>query len=315
MIPYIYTECYKYHKYGKPLIEPIYYRNSEMYDDVNYRNEYFFGGSMFVSPIITKKDYIMNRVIHKIYIPEGIWFDYFTGKKYTGNKKYVSFYKEEEYPVFVKAGAIIPISLNEFNDTNAPSKMEIQIFPGDSNTYSIFEDDGVTNNYLQGEYLITNIEFLYKKDNYSLTILPVEGRSDVVMQYRDYKVRFKNTKDTAEIITYTGSIEVGNKCYRDGNDLIVEVNKVPTDTQFTLICKGEDIAIDTIRIINEDISSIISDLPIKTAVKERIDQVMFADLPLNKKRIEVRKLSRGKNKLERKYIELFLKLLEYINEV
>ena len=175
LIPYIYTESYKYFKYGKPLIEPIYYKYPNMYDDPLYHDEYFFGAQFFISPITTKKDYVMNRVIHKLYIPDGIWYDFFTGKKYTGNKKYVSFYKDENYPVFVRAGAIIPISLNKFNDTGAPKKLEIQVFPGANNTYSIYEDDGVTNNYLKGDYLITNVEFIYEKDNYRLTILPVEG--------------------------------------------------------------------------------------------------------------------------------------------
>ena len=43
---------------------------------------------------------------------------------------------------------------------------------------------------------------------------------------------------------------------------------------------------------------------------------MFSpDLPLKKKRIEIRKLGSGKDYLERKYVDLFLKLLEYISEV
>ena len=36
---------------------------------------------------------------------------------------------------------------------------------------------------------------------------------------------------------------------------------------------------------------------------------------INKKRIEIKKLANGKNWIERKYIDLFLKLLEYIREV
>ena len=79
---------------------------------------------------------------------------------------------------------------------------------------------------------------------------------------------------------------------------------------------GEDIEIDAIRIINEDIISIISDLPIKTVVKQRIDDIMFSnELELKKKRIEIRKLAHGKDYIEKKYIQLLLKLLEYISEV
>ena len=69
-------------------------------------------------------------------------------------------------------------------------------------------------------------------------------------------------------------------------------------------------------IINEDIVSIISELPIKTIVKQKIDDIMFSkEYTINKKRIEIKKLANGKNWIERKYVDLFLKLLEYIREM
>ena len=62
--------------------------------------------------------------------------------------------------------------------------------------------------------------------------------------------------------------------------------------------------------------SIISDLPIKTIMKDKVDSIMFSkELDIKKKRIAIRKLANGKLRLERKYIDLFLKLLEYIGEV
>ena len=316
LIPYLYTESYKYFKYGVPLIEPIYYRYPDLYDNVLYKDEYFFGSNFFVCPITTKKNYIINRVIHKIYVPDGIWYDFFTGKQYKGNRRYVMFYKDQDYPVFVKAGAIIPMSLNKLNNTSVPTDMEIQIFPGASNTYSIYEDDGETNNYEKGEYLITNVEFVYQKNNYKLTILPVNGKKGVIPERRNYKIRFKNTKPTSRVSSFIASERIKNNFYKDDTDLVVEVNDIPTNNQLTLIISGEDIEIDAIRIINEDIVSIISDLPIKTVVKQRIDDIMFSpSLELKKKRIELRKLAHGKDYIERKYIELLLKLLEYINEV
>lgn len=316
LIPYLYTESYKYFKYGKPLIEPIYYRYPSIYDNTLYKDEYFFGSTFLVSPITTKKDFIMNRVIQKFYIPEGTWYGFFTGKKFKGNKKYVSFYRDHEYPVFVKAGAIIPMATADDNNTGCPTKTELQIFPGASNTYSVYEDDGETNNYLNGEYLITNVEFIYEKDNYKLTILPVEGKTGVIPSKRSYKIRFKNTKPTSNVASYVSSTQINNNCYKDESDLIVEVEDIPTNQQLTIICSGQDIEIDAINIISEDIVSIISDLPIKTTVKQKIDDIMFSnELDLKKKRIKIKKLAHEKDYLEKKYIELLLKLLEYINEV
>ena len=235
LIPYIYTECYKYHKYGKPLIEPLYHRYPFLYDDELYSNEYFFGSNILVSPILNKKDSIMNRVIHKMYIPEGTWYGISTGKKYKGGKRYVSFYKDDQYPLFVKAGTIIPMSLNEYNDVGIPKKLEIDIFPGDNNTYSIYEDDGVSNNYQNGDYLITNIEFVYQKDNYKVTILPVSGKAGIAPSTRDYKILFRNTRMPSKVLSYVGNSQVTNNCSFDDDNLIVEIKNVPTNSQFVAL--------------------------------------------------------------------------------
>lgn len=316
LIPYIYTESYKYFKYGKTLIEPLYYTYPSLYDNPLYCKEYFFGSTFLISPILEKKDYVMNRVIHKIFIPAGTWYDFNTGKKYNGNKKYVSFYKDEEYPIFVKAGSIIPLAHNYFNDTSTPKNMEIDVFPGSNNTYSIYEDDGVSNEYLKGKYLITNIEFVYNKDQYKLTILPVSGEKGVISSTRNYRIKFKNTKPDVNVLSYVGSSSINNKYYKSDTDLIVDILNVPTTSQLTVIVSGKDIEIDSLRIINDDIVSVISDLPIKTVVKQKIDDIMFSnDLDLKKKRIQIKKLAHGKNYIERKYIDLLLKLLEYIYEV
>ena len=162
LIPYLYSEAYKYHKNGTPLIQPLYYRIPELYDDVLYHNEYFLGSEFFISPIVDKKESIINRTIHKFHMPDGIWYNFLTGKKFPGGKDYVSFFKEEEYPCFVKAGGIVPLGYNEnLNDINPPKNMDIHIFPGRNNTYLLHEDDGVSSLYQKGYYLTTSME-----DNY-----------------------------------------------------------------------------------------------------------------------------------------------------
>ena len=81
----------------------------------------------------------------------------------------------------------------------------------------------------------------------------------------------------------------------------------------TINCKGQDIEIDAMRLINDDVNSILMDLQIDTYKKEEIAQIMFGDLPLNKKRIEIRKMK--KTGLSKEDVNLFLRLLDYISEV
>ena len=178
----------------------------------------------------------------------------------------------------------------------------------------MYEDDGISNDYLDGKYLITNIEYNYLPNNYTVIIRPIDGVEGIVPEKRNYKIVFRNTKESDSVITYVNNTKIENNTYVCKNDFVVEVNDVPTLEQLTINCKGRDIEIDALRIINEDIKGILSYLPIQTEVKEIIDGILFdSTTTIKQKRLQIRRIS--SKKLERKYVELFLKLLDYISQV
>ena len=252
----------------------------------------------------------MNRVVQRIFIPEGTWYDFQSGKKYPGNRNYMSFYKDEDYPAFVKEGSIIPMSLDY--TTDAPADMELQIFPGKSDVYNLYEDDGTSEGYKKGDYLITNFEYEYNKDNVTLKIKRLEGRSSSVTQNRNYKIVFRNMRSAIVSVTVSSKPkEVVS--YPDRNDFVIEIKDVSVLDSIEVNCKGNNIEIEAINLINDDIAKILDDLEIETVLKERIDNILFSDLPIRNKRIEIRKLK--KYKLEPKFIKMFINLLEYINQV
>ncbi|MBQ7031186.1 MAG: DUF5110 domain-containing protein [Bacilli bacterium] len=316
LIPYIYTESYKYHKTCLPMIQPLYYYYPELVDEPNYKNEYYFGTELLVSPITHPKDEIMNRSVEKIFLPKGVWYDFKTGKKFIGNKRYISFFKDEDYPVFAKAGSIIPMNVlgDNINYTGNPENMEIDIFPGNSSVYRLYEDDGISSKYEDGYFIITAIDFTYASDNYDLSIQPVEGKTGIIPDYRNYKIRFRNTRLPEKVsVAINDKVTEDFDYYADDNDLVIEIKHVDTKKQLSINCSGKDIEIDAVKVINEDINEIISDLKIETLLKERLASIIFGDLLINKKRIAVKKLSKaGLNDL---FIKMFIKLLEYIEEI
>ena len=288
--------------------------SSGFYDYDLYKNQYYFGSQLLVCPILEPKDPVMNRTIHRFFVPDGVWYDLVTGKKFPGNKKYISFFREDDYPVFAHAGSIIPFSnRSDYNNIGLPTDLEIQIFPGVSNTYTLFEDDGITSLYKVGYYLKTSIDYNYLRNNYTVIIRSIDGKSGIVPERRNYKMVFRNTQQADSVTVYFNAEKLQSNNYVDGNDFVVEVRDVPTIGQLTINCKGRDIEIDAIRLINDDVNSILMDLKIGTYMKETIAGIMFGGLPLKKKRIEIRKLK--KSGLSKEYIELFLRLLDYISEV
>ncbi len=314
LIPYLYTEAYNYSRVGIPIIQPFYYNYPWCYDDELYKNQYYFGSQLLVCPILTKKDNVMNRTIHRFYMPDGIWYDFFTGKKFPGGKKHVSFFREEDYPVFAHGGSIIPLSnKSDRNNIGLATEMEIHIFPGVSNMYTMYEDDGITSLYKEGYYLKTSIDYNYLKSNYTVIIRSVEGKSGIAPEKRDYKLVFRNTKEAESVKIMFNDQIIQGEYAADGNDFIVSLRGIPTIGQLTVNCRGKDIEIDAVRVINDDVNSILMDLQINSFLKEDIAAIIFSDKSIQKKRIAIRKLK--KKGLAKEHVKLFLKLLEYIAEV
>ena len=259
----------------------------------------------------------MDRTVLKLFLPDGIWYDFTNGKRYVGGKRYTTFYKEEDYPVFAKAGTIIPMDIlndNDLNNTNPSKNMEIQVFPGASSTYEMYEDDGLSSLYEQGFYLLTSIDYTYQANNFTVIIRPIAGKSGIIPEMRSYRIRFRNIREPDEIVVHSGEETVKFiNSYIDDSDFVVELPPLSTLKQITVNCKGRDIEIDALRLINDDIDSILNDLPIETKIKDKLGDILLSDIDIKQKRIKIRKLR--KEKLNQKYINLFLKLLEYIAEV
>ena len=308
---YLYAEGYKYHKLGVPVFMPLYHAVASMIDEPDYKNEYFFGSELLVAPITKTKDAAMQRSVEKIYLPNGTWYDFKTGKRFNGNTRYVMFFNDEDYPVFAKKGSIIPLYVpeNAINNIGIARSLEVHIFPGESNIYNLYEDDGISSLYEQGYYIATRFDYNYLQSNYTLIIRPYEGKSGIIPDERNYKIRFRNTRTATDVRVLLEAEPIPFTSYTDGSDFIVDVKNVSTVKQVTIICRGKDIEIDATRILNEDIDSIISDIPVATELKNEIAKIMFSDVDYSDKRIAVKKLRR--NGLSDLYIRMLLRLLEY----
>ena len=309
LVPYLYNEAYMYHKSGVPLVQPMYYQYPKIYDEPLYRNQYMLGTEMMVAPIIKKKNPVMDRVVLRVFMPEGKWYHFGSGKRYNGNRYYLNFYKDEEYPVFCRAGSIIPMSLD--NNTNNPVNMEIQVFPGKNGSYKLYEDD--LEGLSSSNYVITNYEYEYAPNEYEFYITLGDGKVGVIPRYRNYFIRFRGTRLVKNIKVLVSGNEVQYQAFSNNNDLVIYVSNVLTAGSLKIEVSGENLENVATEIINEDIADILEDLEIDTNLKNRIVAILFSNMTIRKKRIAIRKLKR--KGLEPKFITMFISLLEYIEKV
>lgn len=139
LLPYLYTANVRTSKDGIPLIAPMYYyTDAPQARQKQYRNQYYFGEQLFVAPIVSRSKKGVST--QKIWLPDGEWTDFFTGETLKGGEHVIS-RTLEQYPVFAKQGAIIPMLLERSGNSQSFDSLEIRIYPGE-NTYTMYDEQG-----------------------------------------------------------------------------------------------------------------------------------------------------------------------------
>ena len=149
--------------------------------------------------------------------------------------------------------------------------------------------------------------------NYTVIVRAVEGKNGIIPEKRNYKIRFRNTKETETVSVYFNEDKIEETHYVDNNDFIVEVKDVPTVGQLTITVKGTDIETDAVHVMQDDIDDILNNLQIQTVLKEEIAKIIFSEDELRIKRINLTKLK--KKGLDTSFVKLFKKLLEYMDQI
>lgn len=93
-----------------------------------------------------------------VYLPKGIWYDYDYGYEYEGGKSYDIYAPQNRIPVFVKAGAVIPMTKQIYNTSELDSSIICaDIYPLEKSDFTVYSDDGRTNAYENGKFTLTEI--------------------------------------------------------------------------------------------------------------------------------------------------------------
>lgn len=209
LLPYIYTMNYRTHTECRAICEPMYYAYPTDKNAYNCKNEFFFGTELIVAPITEHTSDKTNLAGVNVWLPQGQYTDIFTGRIYEGNQ-FVKMYRDiDNIPVLAKAGAIIPMSANgRTNDCSNPEVLELLVYRG-NNTFTLYEDDGDTLSYRNGEYLKTAFTVKENGNKVSFNIAKAEGDASVVPENRTFVVKFKDITD-GKVSVNTDSAKVTN---------------------------------------------------------------------------------------------------------
>ena len=228
MIPYLYTMNYHASHDGQPLIRPMYYLEPEQPEAYEVPNEYYFGTELVVCPITEPTDKAAGTACVKAWIPEGKWYDIFSGLKYDGGRMLELYRSLEDIPVLAKEGAIIPLTdLTEYtNSVENPKELAVKIVPGKKNAFILMEDTGDTCEDKEENWAHTKLEWINENE---FIIHPANGNLDVIPKRRTWKMEFYGIADVDNLEVTVGGKAIETERIYDEKRHICQVNIPETE--------------------------------------------------------------------------------------
>jgi alpha-glucosidase len=168
LLPFLYTTLEEAHRTGVPLFRPLMLNYQDDPNTFNLDDEFMIGSDLLVAPIV--KPDVTARLV---YLPKGVWYDYWTNKKYEGGAMIRVDAPLETVPMFVRGGAIIPLgpAMNYVGEKRV-DPITFAIYPDDKGSAAteLYEDDGTSPAYQQGAFRRTNVAVSRAGAGYLVTI-------------------------------------------------------------------------------------------------------------------------------------------------
>lgn len=185
--PYIYTMARKTYDSSIALCRPLYYDYTSQQEAYTYNKQYMFGDDLLVAPIGAPMKEGASTL--PVWLPGGNnWYEWNTGTLLTGGQTVERSFTLEEYPLYVKAGAIIPLKNDVKNLDKDPGTLTIGIFPGGNGNAVFYEDAGNDKDYA-GAYATTQLQSTWQQRTQRVVINPRKGNYKGMPPSRTYTVQ------------------------------------------------------------------------------------------------------------------------------
>ena len=230
LMPYIYTSCREAYDTGLSLCRPLYYEWPEENKAYTCEDEYMFGNDILVAPVVAPVA-ADGKTLRQVWLPEGKWFDVCRNRLLDGNTTFTDAYTLNEIPYFYKAGTVIVNNPPMMNLNERPDRLILKVVPGGDGETTLYEDDGDSEGYKQGQFTTTQIIH----QGSELTICPREGSFSGMPSQRAYTVEFLAVDRPASITINAQPIGSGAWLYDEASRMLtVFVPATPYQNDITL---------------------------------------------------------------------------------
>ncbi len=164
LLPYLYSAAAQSHETGLPLMRALWLAFPRDQQSVGREDEYLFGDSFLVAPVLAA-----GAQQRAVYLPAGQWWDFWSHEAVTGGSTVTRGVDLKTMPLYVKAGAVVPFGPVKQHATEAVDEpLTLRVYPRADGSSTLYEDDGESFRYLQGEF--TRIFCIWKESERTLTL-------------------------------------------------------------------------------------------------------------------------------------------------
>ncbi len=186
LLPYIYSCAWHTAQAGRPFMRAMVMDFPDDLRAVKAERQFMFGPSFLVAPITEP-----GARSHPVYLPAGVWFDFWTGQRYEGGQTVEALAPLDRIPLFVRAGSVVPFGPEMlYADEKRFNPVEVHVYPGGDGSFDLYEDDGDTYAYANGAYTVTPMR--YQRGNteaeHKVQLGPVRGAFDGMLRTRSWRL-------------------------------------------------------------------------------------------------------------------------------
>jgi len=190
LLPYLYSAVRECTQSGIPVMRALWLHYPDDPKAVACGDEYLWGRNILVAPVVEQ-----GATSRRVYLPQGDWFDYWTGEKRKGGSEIVCAVDLETLPLFVRAGSLLPLGpIKQFVGETVDGPLSVTIYPGGDATFLLYEDDGVSFNYRKGEWM--GLEMKWDDAKRILSLRLAAGSKMLGPMHRTIEVRLANVART-----------------------------------------------------------------------------------------------------------------------
>ncbi len=149
MLPYLYSAVRECTVTGLPVMRALWLHYTDDPKAVECPDEYLWGRDILVVPVVEN-----GANSRKIYLPRGVWYDFWTRERLEGGREFMRPVDLETIPLYVRAGTILPLGpVKQYTGEQVDQPLSVSIYPGADASFLLYEDDGRSFNYRKGEWM------------------------------------------------------------------------------------------------------------------------------------------------------------------